>query len=59
MPVRRIDHSLIRTLELAASRKFYSQGVGFNFGPRSPFNSPGVPLHNGALRPQAAAAATA
>ena len=47
METRRIDHYSIRTLDLEASRKFYTDVVGFTVGPRPPFKFPGLWLYNG------------
>jgi catechol 2,3-dioxygenase-like lactoylglutathione lyase family enzyme len=45
--IRRIDHYSIRTLDMDATRKFYTQVMGFNVGPRPPFKFPGFWLYNG------------
>ena len=47
MEFRRIDHYSIRTLDLAASKRFYTEVMGFIEGPRPPFDFPGYWLYNG------------
>jgi catechol 2,3-dioxygenase-like lactoylglutathione lyase family enzyme len=47
MEFRRIDHYSIRTLDLDASRRFYTEVMGFREGPRPPFDFPGYWLYNG------------
>jgi catechol 2,3-dioxygenase-like lactoylglutathione lyase family enzyme len=51
MPIGRLDHYSIRTLDLAASERFYTQIMGFQVGPRPPFKFPGIWLYNGAPQP--------
>jgi catechol 2,3-dioxygenase-like lactoylglutathione lyase family enzyme len=51
MPIGRLDHYSIRTLDLAASERFYTQVIGFQVGPRPPFPFPGIWLYNGAPTP--------
>lgn len=45
MKVKRIDHYSIRTLDVEASRKFYTEIIGLSVGPRPPFNFPGLWLY--------------
>jgi len=52
MPVGRLDHYSIRTLDIEASRRFYTEVMGFEIGFRPPFNFPGLWLYNGAPYPQ-------
>ena len=47
MKIKRIDHYSIRTLDVEASRKFYTEILGLTVGPRPPFDFPGVWLYNG------------
>lgn len=47
MAIARIDHYSIRTLDLEASRRFYTEVMGFAVGPRPPFKFPGLWLYNG------------
>src|SRR5947208_13712918 len=47
MKIKRIDHYSIRTLDVEASRKFYTEIIGLKVGPRPPFDFPGVWLYNG------------
>ncbi len=47
MEIKRIDHYSIRTLDVEASRKFYTEIVGLKIGPRPPFDFPGLWLYNG------------
>jgi catechol 2,3-dioxygenase-like lactoylglutathione lyase family enzyme len=51
MPIGRLDHYSIRTLDLGASERFYTQVLGFQVGPRPPFPFPGIWLYNGAPTP--------
>lgn len=46
MDIQRIDHYSIRTLDLEASRKFYTEIMGFKVGPRPPFKFPGLWIYN-------------
>ena len=49
MAIDRIDHVSIRTTDLAATRRFYTEVLGFEVGPRPDFPFPGVWLYrNGA-----------
>jgi catechol 2,3-dioxygenase-like lactoylglutathione lyase family enzyme len=52
MPVGKLDHYSIRTLDIEASRRFYTEVMGFNVGFRPPFNFPGLWLYNGAQYPE-------
>ncbi len=52
MPVGRLDHYSIRTLDIEASRRFYTEVMGFETGFRPPFNFPGLWLYNGAPYPE-------
>lgn len=47
MEIKRIDHYSIRTLDVEASRKFYTEVIGLTVGPRPPFKFPGLWLYNG------------
>ena len=47
MPISRINHYSIRTTDLEASRRFYTEVMGFSVGPRPPFPFPGLWLYNG------------
>ena len=47
MEIKRIDHYSIRTLDVEASRKFYTEIIGLKVGPRPPFEFPGLWLYNG------------
>lgn len=51
MPVEKLDHYSIRTLDLAASERFYTQIMGFSVGFRPPFKFPGLWLYNGGSYP--------
>ena len=51
MPIGRLDHYSIRTLDVEASRRFYTEVMGFEIGFRPPFNFPGLWLYNGAPYP--------
>ena len=46
MPVGKLDHYSIRTLDVEASRRFYTEIMGFQAGFRPPFNFPGLWLYN-------------
>ena len=52
MPVGRLDHYSIRTLDIEASRRFYTEVMGFTVGFRPPFDFPGLWLYNGDQYPQ-------
>ena len=47
MEIKRIDHYSIRTLDVEASRRFYTEIIGLTVGPRPPFPFPGLWLYNG------------
>jgi catechol 2,3-dioxygenase-like lactoylglutathione lyase family enzyme len=47
MEIKRIDHYSIRTLDVEASRKFYTEIIGLTVGPRPVFPFPGFWLYNG------------
>jgi catechol 2,3-dioxygenase-like lactoylglutathione lyase family enzyme len=47
MEIKRIDHYSIRTLDVEASRKFYTEILGLKVGPRPPFDFPGLWLYRG------------
>jgi catechol 2,3-dioxygenase-like lactoylglutathione lyase family enzyme len=47
MPITQLNHYSIRTLDLEASRKFYTEVMGFTVGPRPPFPFPGLWIYNG------------
>lgn len=48
MPIGKLDHYSIRTLDIEASRRFYTEVMGFREGFRPAFDFPGVWLYNGA-----------
>ena len=52
MPVGKLDHYSIRTLDIEASRRFYTEVMGFTAGFRPPFQFPGIWLYNGAQYPE-------
>ncbi|MBX3663827.1 MAG: VOC family protein [Burkholderiales bacterium] len=52
MPVGRLDHYSIRTPDIEASRRFYTEIMGFTVGFRPPFKFPGIWLYNGAQYPE-------
>ena len=47
MPFNKLSHYSIRTADLDASRRFYTEVLGFTVGPRPPFNFPGLWLYSG------------
>ena len=47
MPLNKLSHYSIRTLDLDATRRFYTEVLGFTVGPRPPFDFPGLWLYNG------------
>jgi catechol 2,3-dioxygenase-like lactoylglutathione lyase family enzyme len=47
MPIVRLDHYSIRTLDLEASQRFYTEVMGFEIGFRPAFDFPGLWLYNG------------
>ena len=52
MPVGKLDHYSIRTPEVEASRRFYTEVMGFSVGFRPPVQFPGIWLYNGAQYPE-------
>ena len=48
MPISKLSHYSIRTTDLEASRRFYTDVMGFSVGPRPAFNFPGLWLYSGA-----------
>ena len=51
MPIGKLDHYSIRTLDIEASRRFYTQVMGFEVGFRPNFDFPGLWLYNGTRHP--------
>jgi catechol 2,3-dioxygenase-like lactoylglutathione lyase family enzyme len=47
MDIKRVDHYSIRTHDLDASRRFYTEVIGLTEGPRPPFDFPGHWLYGG------------
>jgi catechol 2,3-dioxygenase-like lactoylglutathione lyase family enzyme len=47
MAISRLAHYSIRTPDLHASERFYTQALGFRVGYRPPFNFPGLWLYQG------------
>jgi catechol 2,3-dioxygenase-like lactoylglutathione lyase family enzyme len=47
MPIGKLAHYSVRTTDLSASLKFYTEVLGFKVGFRPPFNFPGVWLYLG------------
>jgi len=52
MPIGKLDHYSIRTLDVDASRRFYTDIMGFNEGFRPPFDFPGLWMYNGPQYPE-------
>jgi catechol 2,3-dioxygenase-like lactoylglutathione lyase family enzyme len=52
MPIGKLDHYSIRTLDVEASRRFYTEVMGFEVGFRPQFNFPGLWLYNGTRYPE-------
>ncbi len=52
MPIGKLDHFSIRTLDVEASRNFYTKVMGFTVGFRPPFKFPGLWLYNGPQYPE-------
>ena len=52
MPIGKLDHYSIRTLDLEASRRFYTDVMGFEVGYRPEFKFPGLWLYNGVSYPE-------
>jgi catechol 2,3-dioxygenase-like lactoylglutathione lyase family enzyme len=49
MPINRLDHYSIRTTDLAATERFYTEVMAFEVGPRPNFPFPGVWLYQGGV----------
>ena len=49
MAITRLDHYSIRTTDLESTRKFYTEVLGFEVGPRPVFPFPGIWLYNNGL----------
>lgn len=47
MAVERLDHYTIRTGDLDATRRFYTEVLGLSVGPRPAFTFPGLWLYGG------------
>jgi catechol 2,3-dioxygenase-like lactoylglutathione lyase family enzyme len=47
MPIKQLNHFSIRTTDLEATRRFYTEVMGLTEGPRPPFPFPGVWLYTG------------
>lgn len=47
MPVSKLAHFSVRTASIEASRRFYTEILGFKVGYRPPFNFPGLWLYLG------------
>jgi catechol 2,3-dioxygenase-like lactoylglutathione lyase family enzyme len=47
MEIKRVDHYSIRTVDLDASKRFYTEVIGLKEGPRPPFDFPGYWLYSG------------
>jgi catechol 2,3-dioxygenase-like lactoylglutathione lyase family enzyme len=47
MAIRKLDHVNIRTADLAATRRFYTEVMGMTDGYRPPFDFPGIWLYAG------------
>ena len=45
--IDRPSHYSVRTLDLEATRRFYTEILGFSVGPRPPFKFPGLWLYRG------------
>lgn len=52
MPIGKLDHYSIRTLDIEASRRFYTEVMGFEVGFRPQFDFPGLWLYNGTRYPE-------
>lgn len=52
MPIGKLDHYSIRTLDIDASRRFYTEVMGFEVGFRPSFDFPGLWLYNGTRHPE-------
>ncbi len=49
MSIERLDHYSIRTKDVESTRKFYTEILGFEVGPRPNFPFPGVWLYQGGI----------
>lgn len=49
MAIERLDHYSIRTTDVEATRKFYTEVLGLEVGPRPNFPFPGVWLYQGGI----------
>ena len=49
MPINRLDHYSIRTTDLAATERFYTDIMGFEVGPRPNFPFAGAWLYQGGV----------
>ncbi len=49
MAIERLDHYSIRTADVESTRKFYTELLGFEVGPRPDFPFPGVWLYQGGI----------
>lgn len=47
MPIKQLNHFSIRTSDLDATRRFYTEVIGLTEGPRPPFSFPGAWLYAG------------
>jgi len=47
MTIRKLDHVNIRTADLAATRRFYTEVMGMTDGYRPPFDFPGIWIYAG------------
>lgn len=45
MPISKLAHYSIRTIDMEASRRFYTEVLGFKVGYRPPFKFPGIWLY--------------
>ena len=49
MTIERLDHYSIRTTDVETTRKFYTEALGLEVGPRPDFPFPGVWLYQGPI----------
>jgi len=47
MSINKLSHYSVRSLDLEATRRFYTEVMGFSVGPRPPFKFPGLWLYRG------------
>ena len=47
MSIDKLSHYSVRTLDLEATRRFYTEVMEFSVGPRPPFKFPGLWLYRG------------